>query len=81
MVREKRRAHPESPRKAPQSLTEAREIRKKTQADIAVELGKTQATVSNWETGVTSPPPALWLSIADAYGLEVIDLPWARLLR
>ena len=50
------------------SLRDARDKLKKSQADVAKELGLTQAAVSHWEAG-GSPRPDWWDRIAKAYGI------------
>ncbi len=52
-------------------LTVARERLDLTQSDIAGRCGVTQATVSNWETGLTVPHPSLWRTIAEAYDVSM----------
>lgn len=56
-------------------LVRARKRSDRKQRDIAVKLDVAQATVSNWESGVTAPHPSRWPAIAEAYGI-----PLSRLL-
>ncbi len=48
-------------------LQKAREKLKKTQAQIADEIGCTQAAVAHWEAGNAKPDPSKWRAVADAY--------------
>lgn len=51
-------------------LRKARKKLKKTQAEIAGELGKTQPTVTAWESDQTLPHTADVRAVARAYGLK-----------
>lgn len=55
-------------------LREARGKRRKTQREIADECGVTQPTVSEWESGKSSPRPSLWALVSSAYGISVAKL-------
>jgi transcriptional regulator with XRE-family HTH domain len=55
-------------------LTLARERAERSQSDVALELGVTQATVSHWENGETVPHPSIWKRIASAYRVSMPKL-------
>lgn len=64
----RRPSKPSCPRTA---LVEARDRQGLSQADIAERFGITQAGVSHWETGESTPHPTQWKGVADAYGVSV----------
>lgn len=51
-------------------LTEAREARDMTQADLAKAIGRAGPTVSNWERGHTAPEPSMLDDLASALGVR-----------
>jgi len=51
-------------------LAAARERKGLRQADVAKDLGVTQATISNWETGAAVPHPSKWNRIVEVYGIS-----------
>lgn len=51
-------------------LRRARKRLGKTQIQIAVELGKTQATVSGWESDDVLPELRALRQVAEAYGIR-----------
>lgn len=53
-------------------LRKARRERKLTQADAAVAMGVSAATVANWESGKTEPPIALWPRIIGFLGYDPV---------
>lgn len=55
-------------------LVEARSRQGLSQADIADRFGMTQAGISHWETGESTPSPAQWKDVAKAYGVSVNKL-------
>lgn len=57
-----------------QRLREARERLKKNQADVALDLGKTQPTVAAWENDQTLPSLRDMRRISWAYGVPVDEL-------
>lgn len=60
-------------------LRKARKRRRKRQIDIANELGRTQPTISSWESDQTLPPARDARPVAKAYGLRPEQLlPRAR---
>ena len=56
----------------PRAVTLARRAKAMSQADLATELGVTQATVSHWEKGQRIPEPEIVVQIAHA--LDVLPL-------
>lgn len=57
-----------------QLLRAARIARGKSQADVAKELGKTQPTISLWESDTTLPDTRDVREVADIYGLHPMQL-------
>lgn len=49
-----------------------------TQTEAAEKIGVSQITISNWETGKTSPKMSIVPIIADLYKIPVHDLLFAR---
>jgi transcriptional regulator with XRE-family HTH domain len=62
-------------------LRTARRKADKTQTEVAKEIGVTQPTISDWESGETHPRPEYWLRIADAYAVPVARLKAAAVSR
>jgi transcriptional regulator with XRE-family HTH domain len=56
--------------RVPNLLRDARERLGKTQGQVAEEVGVTQATVSNWESGEATPRPSKWSRISEVYGVS-----------
>jgi transcriptional regulator with XRE-family HTH domain len=54
-----------------EELQKARERRKKTQAQIADEVGCTQAAVAYWESNKSRPDPGKWRALSAAYGVRI----------
>ncbi len=52
----------------------ARKKRGLSQAEVAVELGVSDASVSMWETGKTMPRASLLVKLANLYNCSVDDL-------
>ena len=48
-----------------------REIQKKSQKEVSVDLGVSQATVSGWESGLKTPSAKSTLKIAKYFGVTV----------
>lgn len=57
-----------------QRLRDARVAADKSQSDIADELGKTQPTVSSWESGHSLPDTKDVREVAASYGLHPMQL-------
>jgi len=57
-----------------QLMRAARVARGKSQAAIAKELGKTQPTVSEWESDSTLPETRDVRAVAESYGLHPMQL-------
>ena len=59
-----------------------KEARKKnggyTQKELADMIGATPMTVSNWETGKTTPSARMWKAIADVLGVSTEDIDFAK---
>lgn len=49
-----------------------------TQTEAAEKIGVSQITISNWETGKTSPKMSIVPIIADLYKIPVHDLLFAQ---
>lgn len=45
-----------------------------TQKELAELVGVTEATVSNWERGITAPSIRLWKKVADVLGILMQEL-------
>lgn len=45
-----------------------------TQKELAELVGVSEMTISNWETGKTSPSIRLWRKVADVLGVAMQDL-------
>ena len=55
-------------------LREARRHSRRTQIDVAQELGTSPQTVRNWEAGRHEPPPSAIKALVDCYGMSEEDL-------
>ncbi len=55
-------------------IREYRERVGMTQAELAMQLGKTQSAICQWESGVRAPRPAMLLRLADVLGCTVDEL-------
>lgn len=55
-------------------LQKSREKRKKTQAEVATDIGCTQAAVAYWEADKAIPEATKWPAIASAYGVSLAAL-------
>lgn len=51
-----------------------RVLARKTQSEAALEVGVTQATVSNWESGKLKPSASARAKLAAAYGVTVAEI-------
>lgn len=51
-----------------------RVLARKTQAEAALEVGVTQATVSYWESGKFKPSASTRAKLAAAYGVTVAEI-------
>lgn len=60
------------------SLEAARVNAGLTQTEAAEAIGVSQVTISNWETGKTSPKMSIVPTIADLYKVPVQDLLFAQ---
>ncbi len=52
----------------------ARAVAGLKQKDLALRIGVSQATVSDWESGEQPPAVTRWRAIADALGVSVADV-------
>lgn len=60
------------------SLEAARVNAGLTQTEAAAAIGVSQVTISNWETGKTSPKMSIVPTIADLYKVPMHDLLFAQ---
>ena len=51
-----------------------RVLARKTQSEAALEVGVTQATVSNWESGKLKPSASARAKLAAAYGVTITEI-------
>jgi len=58
----------------PSLLKEARRVLKRTQQEMALCLGVSQAAISGWEMGTNSPELHRLRAVAEAYRVDVADL-------
>ena len=58
-------------------LMRLRNLRRMTQEDLAIAMGVSAQTISNWETGTTTPKLSLadWRKLAGLLGLSIDELP------
>jgi len=56
------------------TLKELREAKSLTQLEVAIKLGTTPTTISNWERGAQEPRSSLIQALAQIYGVSLAEI-------